>query len=196
MKAGRQQILKIFCSSIFINQCIVPSHGICWLKHTKFYSIPYAAGPDQTVIVPEQSVANESDDTPRDGHGGQADGGLLYNADACPSAFNLKIGYLPIPNNPIPRLSQSHWLVKKDHARTSSQSMCSGNDKKLENELWSKTQFRLLSKKILLKKNRCEFRTPESRCLLRKLVSGCWQILVGEVANVTAPLLCASPGRD
>ena len=62
-------------------------------------------------------MANEVDDTPRDGHwtwwtprdghgmhsghGGQADGGLRYNVEACPSAFNLKIGYLPIPSKVV-----------------------------------------------------------------------------------------------
>ena len=63
-------------------------------------------------------MANEADDTPRDGHwtwwttprdghgmhsghGGQADGGLRYNVEACPSAFNLKIGYLPIPSKVV-----------------------------------------------------------------------------------------------
>ena len=46
-------------------------------------------------------MANEADDTPRDGHGGEADGGLRYNATACPSAFNLKIGYLPIPTKVV-----------------------------------------------------------------------------------------------
>ena len=42
-----------------------------------------------------------------------------YNADGCPWAFELKIGYLPIPLNPVPRLSQSHLVIKKDQARTS-----------------------------------------------------------------------------
>ena len=46
-------------------------------------------------------MVNESDDAPRDGHGGQADGELHYNADACPGAFNLKIGYLPIPTKVV-----------------------------------------------------------------------------------------------
>ena len=42
-----------------------------------------------------------------------------YNADGCLWAFELKIGYLPIPLNPVPRLSQSHSVIKKDQARTS-----------------------------------------------------------------------------
>lgn len=72
------------------------------------HRIPFHSIPDQSVIVPEQPVANEADDTPRDGHGmhsghgGQADGGLRYNVEACPSAFNLKIGYLPIPSKVVP----------------------------------------------------------------------------------------------
>ena len=82
------------------------------------HRIPFHSIPDQSVIVPEQPVANEADDTPRDGHwtwwttprdghgmhsghGGQADGGLRYNVEACPSAFNLKIGYLPIPSKVV-----------------------------------------------------------------------------------------------
>ena len=74
----------------------------------------YAARPDQTAIVAEQSVANEADDTPmpwsRAGHGGQ---------------LQLSVGIRPEnwlsadSSQTQPRLSQSPCVIKKDHARSS-----------------------------------------------------------------------------
>ena len=132
-----QKIQQNSCSSIF-KQCIglqvVSLGGICWLCHTEFYSTPYQTRVSlyqssqwqmKLMTLPGMDI----------GHGGQlpgmdmvctldmvdrltVDSSTMWTVVRRHSTWKLAICRF------LPRLSQSHWLIKKEHARTSFKSMC------------------------------------------------------------------------